>query len=114
MTPTLGSYLDRCIADALPRLKQWPGSNIALQISEIEVHSWPQGWSDTTCGGGGCGGQQVTSAQTCVIIGPCGDACIYHSRFAYYLPDPTPEFWEAFDSRSLPGARSPARKKLTK
>jgi len=114
MEPYLGAYIDQCIEHALSRLKQWPRSNVRLRFEEIEVHSWPQGGSDTTCGGGGVGGQMCTSAQAVVIIGPCGDAWVYHNRPAYYLPDPTPEFWEALRSRSFPGATDLARKKLTR
>jgi hypothetical protein len=109
-----GAYFDLCLSDAAKRLKRWESSNYHLLPSELELHSWPQTWPDTTCGFGGEGHPALTTTQTVVIIGPCGDACVYHNRFAYYLPHPNAAFWEALILRELPGAVDPAHKRMTR
>lgn len=99
------------VDDALGRLTSYavacgalpPGRPLALE--DVAVYSWPQVWSDTSCGFGGIAGQAMTQAQATVFI--CrltGAVAVYHAgRFAYLVEDPAPPFWEAFSRYTLPG-----------
>lgn len=95
--------IDKCIDDALNKLEPMPYNKTVIDI-ECEVYVWPQTWSDTTCGGGGIGGQMITSAPTVVVVGPNQDACIYHGgNLARKLDLVNRNFWKAIDNRRFPG-----------
>lgn len=57
-------------------------------------YSWPQLWSDTSCGFGGLAGQAFTTAQTHVFMSAyTGSVVVFHAgRFAYYIDKPNAQF----------------------
>lgn len=73
------------VDDALVRIKQ----DLKLDIlgeDMLQVYSWHQTWSSTSCGFGGVAGQAITTAQTVVIMYEGNGAYVYHhGRFAYKL-----------------------------
>lgn len=71
----------------------------------FQVLSWPQGWSNTSCGFGGIAGQAFTTAQTVIASGEDDAVLVYHrGKFAYEVEKPIEKFWEACGQRRLPGA----------
>jgi hypothetical protein len=47
----------------------WPEvTGLRPHDNRIEVHSWPQTWSNTSLGMGGMAGQALTTAQTTVVL----------------------------------------------
>lgn len=62
--------------------------------NELEWYSFPQGWSDTSLGFGGAGGQMMCGAQT-VIVGNLYRYGVYFGgRFAYLVERPNETFFE--------------------
>lgn len=73
---------------------------------DCEVFLFQQMWPSTSCGFGGISGQAFTKADTVVIIGPRGDACIYIAgRFAYYIRRPNDRFTQDLERHRMLGAR---------
>ena len=92
------------VEDACRRLTPY-GPGVTLWPPDCEVFSWPQTWSDSTCGFGGGGGQAMTAVQCVVVVGPVGDACVYHGRFAKHVQRPSEKFFAAMRVWRMPGAR---------
>jgi hypothetical protein len=60
---------------------------------QCEVTLFQQTWGSTALGFGGIGGQAITSADTVVVEGPQGDACVYFGgQFAYHVKRPNERF----------------------
>lgn len=104
------SMMFKVFEDAQVRLRPYFDDN-PIYFSELDVYSWPQQWSDTTCGFPGIGGQAITSAQTVVLMfGIGGPACVYHAgRFAYLVKHPGEHFWMGVTNHRLPGASDTER-----
>lgn len=80
--------------------------NAHLSGYDIEVLLFLQGWSDTTIGFGGIGGQAMTSAYTVVINDGLTYYVYFGGRFAYKVNNPTSNFFEHLMVRYLePNAR---------
>lgn len=80
--------VESLLEDFLKRIKA-EGS-----LEELEWYAFPQGWSDTTLGFGGVGGQMMCGAQT-VIVGHWYRYGVYFGgRFAYEVERPNEIFFE--------------------
>ncbi len=100
----ISNYIEHCLNDAIERSNQ--NSKIQYISSDFNLYTWPQTWSDTSCGWGGVAGQMITSAQTVVIFSTATfDFYVYHGRFAYKVNKPTRKFMEAMSSFSVPSVR---------
>lgn len=103
--------IDECIKEALDKLDPQEfhngQRNTTIDQKECEIHVWPQTWSDASCGNsGGFSAQVITQAPTVVIIGPMGDACIYHGgKFAYKIEEANETFWSCIDDRCMPSKK---------
>jgi len=99
--------IDKCVNDALVQLEPQSfgsQSNTLICEDECEVFVWPQTWSDASCGFGGLCIQMITTRSTVVVIGPTGDACVYHGgKLAYKVDSIDEKFREAIDNKNLPG-----------
>lgn len=99
--------IDRCIDDALLQLMPQSfgdQSNAIVCEDECEIFVWPQTWDDGSCGSGGLCIQMITTKPTIVVIGPIGDACVYHGgKLAYKVDSVDEKFREAIDKKYLPG-----------
>lgn len=97
--------------DALTRLTAYAiacgllSAGRRLALDEVRIYSWPQAWSDCSCGFGGLAGQAMTMAQTTVFVCDLtGAAVVYHDgRYAYLIKKPTYQFWQALSRHNLPG-----------
>jgi len=107
-----GALLDQVLEDAFCRLTAyaveqgvWDAAGRRVGLGEVDVYSWPQNWSDGSCGFGGLAWQAFTKAQTVVChCNLTGAVVVYHNwRFAYLLKRPSDKFWECFNKRHLPG-----------
>lgn len=109
--------LDECVHDALSRLspQQFDDeqNNTSLDEKECEIYTWPQTWSDASCGHNcGFSAQMITSAPTVVVLGPMQDACVYHGGdFAYKINQTDASFWAAIDEQYMPSQQEHERKK---
>lgn len=99
--------IDKCVDDAVLQLTPQSfgsQSNTSVCEDECEIFVWPQTWSDASCGSGGCCAQMITTKPTVVVIGPNGDACVYHGgKMAYKVDSIDEKFREAIDKKDLPG-----------
>lgn len=99
--------IDRCVDDAMLQLEPQSfgsQSNTSLSEDECEIFVWPQTWNDASCGSGGLCAQMITTKPTVVVIGPMGDACVYHGgRWAYKVDSVDEKFREGIDNHELPG-----------
>jgi hypothetical protein len=99
------------LEDALARLTEHAvaGSLLPagrhLTLEDVRVFSWPQFWSDYTCGFGSLAGQAITIAQTVVVLcGLSGALAVYHNeQFAYLVRRQSDAFRQAFTRQRLPG-----------
>ncbi len=104
--------IDACIDDSLVKLSPQHFDNghrnTRVCITECELFMWPQRWVDSSCGHETtdmlcC--PKVTSAPCLVVVGPMGDACVYHNqKFAYKVEVPGDAFWQGIKGHNLPGA----------
>lgn len=72
--------------------------------TDVRVHSFPQLWSDTSCGMGGIAGQGFTWAQTTIVVCETNDvaAVYFGTQFAYLVEDITNQnFQDDFMKRIL-------------
>lgn len=76
-----------------------------LTLEDVHVFSWPQIWSDCSCGFGGPAWQAITIAQTVVVLcSLSGALAVYHNgRFAYLVRRQSDAFRQAFIQQRLPG-----------
>ncbi len=99
--------IDKCVDDAILQLTPQsfgPRTNTILCEDECEIFVWPQTWNDGSCGSGGLCIQAITTKPTVVVIGPMGDACVYHGEgLAYKVDNVDEKFREAIDNKKLPG-----------
>jgi hypothetical protein len=74
---------------------------------EIQLFSWPQEWSDWSCGFGGEARQMPCIDQTHVITDEGTHMVyVYHAgRFVIELDTPARAFWVAVRQHDLPGAQ---------
>lgn len=72
----------------------------------LDIHSWPQLWSSTSCGFGGISGAAMTTAQTTVVFTAGGrDVLVYHAgRFAYHVKRVSDHFMQDMQRHCLLGA----------
>ena len=78
MTPSINDTL-KCVENYQAETK--------LCEHEFEVYSFPQTWSDTSCGFGGVAGQAFTTTQVTVIL-HFHNAWVYiGTRLAYIVDD---------------------------
>ena len=111
--PTPGQQLDRCLDDALYRLRtaaeniyDMPG--LAMHYRNLGIDIWPQDWPNT---GGGIShkGGQVFIVSPCLVVSDVfnyGGWVVYHGwEFAYHVRVPSQTFREAFDKRRLKHAK---------
>lgn len=98
------TMMNEVLIDALSRFQLHIERDVAFE--EVTVYSWPQVWTNTTCGFPGIGGAALTSAQTVVVmLGGSGPVCVYHAgRFAYLVQRPGKHFWLGMTVYHLPGA----------
>lgn len=98
--------IDKCVHDAVLQLTPQSfgsQSNTILCEDECEIFVWPQTWDDASCGLGGLCAQMITTKPTIVVIGPMGDACVYHGgKLAYKIDAVDAKFREAIDNKDLP------------
>jgi hypothetical protein len=103
-----------CMEDALKRMneviaKDWQEEypHHRLEVSDLEYHTWTQGWGDTTGAFGGIGGQTMTSMRCLVFVDEAlwaGGAVVYHgSRFCRHVKLPNRAFNVAVHDQKLPG-----------
>jgi hypothetical protein len=108
--------IDDCIKDALRRLTPQHfangQANTSINDKECEIHVWPQTWPDASCGSGmGFSAQVITQSPTVVVIGPMGDACVYHGGdFAYHIEETNERFWSCIDDRCMPSKEEHERR----
>jgi hypothetical protein len=57
-------------------------------LNDVEVHHFPQTWSDTSTGFGGVAGQAFTQAYTTVVICELTSAAVYFGGRRAYVLDP--------------------------
>lgn len=99
--------IDKCVDNALQQLVPQcfgPQSNTVIHEDECEIFVWPQTWSDASCGSGGPCAQMITTKSTIVVIGPTGDACVYHGgNLAYKVESVDEKFRKGIDNKDLPG-----------
>lgn len=98
------TMMSEVLIDALSRLQLHIERDVTFE--EVTVYSWPQVWSDGSCGFGKPAGQALTSAQTVlVMLGGSGPVCVYHrGQFAYLVKHPGKHFWMGMTVYHLPGA----------
>lgn len=93
------------ILDAQSRYQKDTGKSYLDQ----DLYSFPQTWSDTSCGFGGMAGQMMTKAQTTVIIYDGFLAYVYFGgRFAYSVDLNKVDyraFMECMGNHKMPGPR---------
>ena len=110
--------IDECIESSLTKLSPQKfdngHENNIVSTSECQLFMWPQDWTDSSCGHETKGMMccpQLTSAACLVVVGPMGDACVYHNqKFAYKVEVPGQAFWRGIKNHNLPGSMEVNRK----
>jgi len=109
---TVGLYLDRCVQHSKTIFDEVDAKQYGYKADRVlhtedllEIYMHPQAWSDTTCGFGGVGGQQISCSNTVVIISAVFNiACVYNGRFAYSVKNLSEKFYQDLHSHTLCGA----------
>jgi hypothetical protein len=65
--------------------------------TDVEWYSFPQTWSDTSCGYGGVAGQMITGSQTVVLIYPTRSAVVFAGK-PYFIKHPNELFYKHLSS----------------
>jgi hypothetical protein len=104
-----GQKMTEVILDAQSRLlvsaRSWSPDIRDITFSDLDISCHTQGWSDTSIGFSGIGGQALSEATTVVIASTYGEYIVYHGfHFAYLVVHAGEKFYDDLRNHRLVGA----------
>lgn len=85
-----------------------PDEEEVIKTADLSVHAWEQSWPNASCGEDAKTSLRANYvAPTVLIIGPAGDACVFHNgKLAGYTEEPDSTFLAAYKKQDIPGKSS--------